>query len=153
MAKVGMRIAEECRLAATYTGVALLGFAVDAALLHLLLLAGVAAAWGRVFSLAAAMQVTFLINRHHVFPPPHTHSLVRQWWRYMLSNGFGNVCNYWIFVTLISLHWRVVSTPLVALAVSSFAAWMINFLAARYFVFAKVQAAIERAGDRYARPE
>ena len=40
-----------------------------------------------------------------------------------------------MFVTLVSLHWRPVSTPLFALSVGSACAWAINFAGTRLFVF------------------
>jgi putative flippase GtrA len=153
MAKLQSRVRDECRLVARYTGASLVGFAVDAALLHLLLYLGVPPAWARVASLVSAMQVTFLINGRHVFQTLSWRSLPRQWWRYMASNGLGNLCNYWIFVTMVSTHWPIVAVPIVALAAGSAVAWTINFAAARYFVFAKAKAALDALHGPYARPE
>jgi putative flippase GtrA len=145
VAKLQPRILNEGMLAARYTGVSLIGFAVDAVLLQLLLRAGLEPAWARLVSLASAMQVTFVINGRHVFKTLRWASLPRQWWRYIASNGLGNLCNYWIFVTMVSTHRPVLAVPLVALAVGSAAAWSINFLAARYFVFAKAKTAARPA--------
>src|SRR6202012_5481967 len=114
--------------------VSLTGFAVDAVLLQLLMAVGLEPAWARVVSLICAMQVTFALNGLHVFRRLERASLPRQWWRYMLSNGFGNFCNYWIFVTLVSLHWRIVSNHLFALAVGSLSAWVSNYLDTRFLV-------------------
>jgi putative flippase GtrA len=88
-----------------------------------------------VVSLACAMQVTFVLNGLHVFGGLERRYLPRQWLAYMASNGFGNFCNYWIFVTLVSLHWRVVSNHLFALAAGSVCAWLLNYLATRFWVF------------------
>jgi putative flippase GtrA len=147
------RVIDECRLAARYTGVSLIGFVVDVAVLHVLLGFAIAPAWARVVSLTVAMHVTFVINGRHVFQTLSWQSLPRQWWRYMVSNGLGNLCNYWIFVTMVSTHWPIVSLPIVALAVGSAAAWAINFAAARRFVFARARTAAEVLAERYARPE
>jgi putative flippase GtrA len=130
-------------LATKFAGVSLIGFAIDACLLHVGIAAGVAPAWARVISLFCAMQATFVINGLHVFRTLDRRRLPHQWARYMVANGFGNFCNYWIFVTLVSLHWPVVSSPLVALAAGSFAAWMINFTCTRFFVFGKAKGALE----------
>ncbi len=130
----------EGRLAVKFVGASLVGFAVDAVLLHLLVGQGLAPAWARVISLASAMQVTFLINGLGVF---HRLDLSRPWgaWgRYMLAGGFGNVCNYWIFLTLVSTHWPVVSGPLFALAAGSLSAAAINYAGARLIVFRKARA-------------
>jgi putative flippase GtrA len=153
MAMPRSRLLDECRLAARYTGVSLIGFVVDVVVLHLLLAVAIEPAWARVVSLTIAMHVTFVINGRHVFQTLSWQSLPRQWWRYMVSNGLGNLCNYWIFVTMVSTHWLAVSIPVVALATGSAAAWAINFAAARHFVFAKARKAVEVFAERYARPE
>ena len=128
---------QEGVLGLKYAGASLVGFAVDAALLHLLVGAGMEAAWARVISLFTAMQVTFLINGLQVFRTLHWAGLPHQWARYVLTNGFGNFCNYWIFVTLVSLHARVVSVPVVALCAASACAWAINYASCRFLVFGR----------------
>ena len=143
--------AGEVRLAAKYTGVCLAGFAVDFAVLHLAMAAGLEPAWARVVSLALAMHVTFLINGLHVFGVlTPGREAVRQWAAYMATNGFGNLCNYWIFVTLVSLHWRIVSAPWLAICVGSSCAWAINYLCTRFVVFG-LTARWAAAGVRRAR--
>ncbi len=112
----------EVRLALAFGGVGLVGFCVDAALLHLGLDVGAAAWAARIVSLFFAMQATFTINRLHVFRDLDRTRLVRQWTGYMLANGFGNFCNYWIFLTLVSTHWPLVSNHYAALAAGSLSA-------------------------------
>jgi len=53
----------------------------------------------------------------------------------MAAGALGNVCNYWIFVTLVSTHWRVIASPIFALTVGSLAASAINYSAQRLIVF------------------
>jgi putative flippase GtrA len=136
MAKIS-KVVGEGRLAIVYASVSLLGFAIDATILHGLIWAGVAPAWARVGSLFCAMQVTFLVNGLFVFRSLDLARPWRQWVGYMTSNGVGNFFNYWIFVTLVSTHWPVVSTPMFGIAVGSIAAWMINYLSTRLLVFRK----------------
>ncbi len=138
----------EVGLAAKYTAVALVGFAVDATVLHMALLAGLQPAWARVISLAVAMNVTFVINGRHVFQCLDRSRWAGQWLGYMTANGFGNVCNYWIFLTLVSTHWRIVSTPIFAVAVGSASAWAINSAATRWLVFGAVSRVRERMKRR-----
>ncbi len=126
----------EARLALKHASVSLVGFAIDATLLHVGVKAGLEPAWARVISLFCAMQVTFAINGLHVFQCLTWKSLPKQWATYMLTNAFGNLCNYWIFVTLVSTHWSLVSTPIFALGVASFLAWTVNYAGARFFAFA-----------------
>ncbi len=120
---------------AHYGGVSLVGFAVDLAVVHLLLWLNVEPAWARVISLIAAMHVTLTLNALFVFKQWSWARLPAQWARYMLSNGAGNLCNYLIFVTMVSTHWPVIAWPTVAVGVGSFCAWLLNYAAARWFVF------------------
>lgn len=127
-----------------YAGISLIGFSIDAALLHAGVQRGLAPAWARVISLFCAMQATFVINGQHVFKALQWPRLPQQWASYMATNAVGNFCNYWIFVTMVSTHWRFVSDRLLALTVSSFIAWMLNFASARFLVFPKAASTIRR---------
>lgn len=132
------RYQREAVLGFKFAGVSLLGFAMDFSLLHLLIRAGLEPAWARVVSLLYAMHVTFAINGLYVFMGLDRACWGRQWASYMATNGFGNFCNYWIFVTLVSTHWPVISLPAVAISVGSGVAWAINYAAARLVVFRRV---------------
>lgn len=128
----------EARLAAIYSAVSLTGFVVDALVLRSGLRLGIEPAWARIASIACAMQVTFLLNGLHVFRRlERGPGVMRQWAGYMAANGFGNVCNYWIFVTLVSTHWRIVANPLFAMSVGSVGAWAINYAGTRFLVFGR----------------
>ena len=140
MAKISTAV-QEGRLAAVFASVSLLGFATDFSVLHLLVSAGAPAAWARIGSLFCAMQVTFLVNGLLVFRCLDLARPWRQWAGYMTTNGVGNLANYWIFVSLISLHRPLVSTPLFGVAAGSVTAWMINYLSTRLLVFRKTPAA------------
>jgi putative flippase GtrA len=133
----------EGRLVLKHACVSCLGFAIDAGLLHLGVSNGLSPAWARVVSLGFAMQATFVINGWLVFRCLERDRLLRQWAGYMAATGLGNFCNYWIFLTLVSLHGRVVSIPIVALALGSVSAWMINYAAARLVVFRRRSAPLE----------
>ena len=129
---------EACPLLVKFTLVSGLGFVTDATLLHVMIEAGLTPAAARIVSLLCAMQVTFLINGLLVFRCLDRARPWRQWATYLLAHGLGNFCNYWIFVTLVSLHRSPLAKPLAALAVSSVLAWALNYLAARYLVFRHV---------------
>src|ERR1700758_2639631 len=60
-------VKRESALGGKYTAVSLVGFVVDAAVLHLLMARALEPALARVASLIIAMQVTFALNRRHVF--------------------------------------------------------------------------------------
>jgi putative flippase GtrA len=127
----------EAGLAARFAGVGLIGLAIDATLLKIGLSLHLTPAVARLISLALAMQVTFTINRVLVFHCAEKGTLLRHWGGYMLTNGFGNFCNYWIFLTLGSLHGSPVSRPFVALPISAFAAYLINYAGVRLVVFGR----------------
>jgi putative flippase GtrA len=141
----------DCPLPVKFTLVSGVGFVTDATVLHLLIEAGAAPAWARVVSLLLAMQVTFLTNALLVFRCLDRARPWRQWGAYMLAHGFGNLCNYWIFVTLVSLHRPPASIPVIALSIASLLAWMINYLGARYLVFRNVRVAMDRVTHPHAR--
>ena len=125
----------EARTALRFAGVGLIGLAIDALLLRVGMVAGLSAAAARAVSLFFAMQVTFAINGTLVFHCLTARKLARQWAGYMAANGLGNLCNYWIFLTLVSSHWPVVDSPYVALIVGSITAYLINYAGTRLLVF------------------
>jgi putative flippase GtrA len=123
------------RLLAKFSGVALIGFAVSAAVLHLGLEAGLRPWAARLVALVCAMNVTFLINGRFVFHALTRERFFKQWAAYVANSAFGNFCNYWVFVTLESTHRPVIGNPYLALLAGSVVAWAINFTGARFLVF------------------
>ena len=136
----------EAGLALKFAAVGMIGFLVDAALLRTGIALGLSAAAARAVSLFFAMQATFAINGVHVFRCLTRRLFVRQWAGYMAANGFGNFCNYLIFVSLVSLHQAVASNYYVALCASSLTAWAINYAGTRLLVFGRgpMMAALRR---------
>lgn len=125
----------EHRLMGKYSLVAAVGFTTDASVLHLGLALHIEPAFARAISLITAMHVTFLINGLLVFKCLNRRSWPIQWGAYMLTNGFGNLCNYFVFVTLASLHDRVWSNHWLGLVAGGLTAWAINYTSARLLVF------------------
>jgi putative flippase GtrA len=123
------------RLLAKFSGVALIGFAVSALILHLGLEAGLRPWVSRLVALLFAMHVTFLINGRFVFRALTRERFLAQWAAYVANSAVGNFCNYWVFVTLESTHRTVIGNPYVALLAGSVTAWAINFIGARFVVF------------------
>lgn len=126
------------RVLAKYTGVALIGFAVSAIVLHLALEAGLRPWVARLIALLFAMNVTFLINGRFVFRALTRERFIAQWLAYVANSAFGNFCNYWVFVGLESTHRPVISNPYAALLAGSITAWAINFTGARFVVFGRL---------------
>jgi len=123
------------RLLAKFTGAALIGFGLSAAILHLAMEAGMRPWAARLIALACAMNLTFLINGRFVFRTLTRERFFGQWVAYATNSGVGNFCNYWVFVTLESTHRPVIGNPYVALLAGSVTAWAINFTGARFVVF------------------
>lgn len=149
---ISRETAQECRLAIKFAAVGLVGFAVDAVLLKAELVLHLGAAWARLISLTLAMQVTFAINRSQVFRCCGRAGLLRQWCAYMVTNGFGNFCNYWIFVTLSSLHGQLVSEPFIALPISASTAYVINYAGVRLVVFGRTRLRRRTAATAFPHP-
>ena len=135
----------EAGFAVKFAMAGLVGFAIDAGLLHLGLTSGLSPAFARAISIIAAMQVTFLINGLVIFKCLTMRNVARHWAAYMVTSGFGNFCSYMIFITLTSLHGSVLSKAWLAFPASTFAAYLINFAGARFLVFgASVRAKLAR---------
>ena len=81
------------------------------------------------------MQFTFAANGALVFRCLERHRLHHQWLSYMATNAFGALCNYFVFVTMISSHWPLVSAPLIALVGGCLSAWGVNYSTTRLLVF------------------
>ena len=135
----------EAGFAVKFAMAGLAGFAVDAGVLQLGLSSGWSPAFARAISIVSAMQVTFLINGLVIFHCLTRSNAARHWAAYMVTSGFGNFCSYMIFITLTSFHGSFVSKTWFALPASTFAAYLINFVGARFVVFgAAIRARISR---------
>lgn len=127
----------EGHLALRYSLVAGVGLITDGVVLTVLEHLGMEPAWARVFSLASAMQATFWINGLWVFRCLTRRTWGPSWLGYMATSGFGNACNYWAFVFLVSLHNPVWSNRWLDLTVGGIVAWSLNYTFARLLVFGR----------------
>ena len=130
--------------------VAALGFVIDTLLYKGMVSLGFEPAWARVASLFAAMQATFMVNGVWVFRCLDRTSLWPSWVGYMTTNGFGNFCNYWVFVSLVSMHRPILSEPIFDIAAGGLTAWVINYACLRWLVFrpsADPCVAVEAVGE------
>ncbi|MEJ0023628.1 MAG: hypothetical protein WDN76_09500 [Alphaproteobacteria bacterium] len=53
----------------------------------------------------------------------------------MASQSLGNLCNYAIFVWLVSAHLDTLSNHAVALTIGAVSGWFVNYAGARFAVF------------------
>ena len=112
------------------------GFVVDAAVLALLVHSY---GWGpyssRLVSFAAAVTVTWALNRTFVFSAGRTTSRRREYSRYLLVQAVGMVINFGVYSLCIASSPVMNRWPVLALAVGSAAALIWNYAGARWFVF------------------
>ena len=115
-----------------YVLVGAVGFAVDAALLLLLIhIGGMSRLWARIPSFLVAVTVTWLLHRNFTFANAnHTAPSLHEWLRFAVANALGNGANLVIYAVLVGLFdWEA----LPALAVASVAALGVNYgLSARW---------------------
>jgi len=130
----------EILIAARFGTVGCVGFLTDITLLRIGLVLGFSPLAARLVSLTCAMQVTFLLNGLVVFRRLRRETAVRQWLRYMGSNGLGNLINYLIFVTLVLSRWPWISRRGTALVIGSLFAYLINYTGCRLMVFGRPEA-------------
>jgi putative flippase GtrA len=123
------------QLTLKYCAVSFFGLAVNIALLRLLTGAGLRPAFAQALSLLSAVQATFWLNAMIVFRNMDRRRWYRHWLAYMGASGLGLICNFLTFTTLLSLHRPVVSTQIFAVCAGGFAAWVVNYTAARLVVF------------------
>ena len=120
--------------------VGILGFAVDASVLTLLLTAHIGLLSSRCLSYVSAASCTWLLNRRWTFNDSRS-SPARQWARFLAANSCGGAVNYGVYAVLV-LHWNTsIIFPVVAVAIGSICGLAINFLLSKYVVFEMARSA------------
>ena len=112
-----------------------LGFLVDAGLVQALVWSGVGPYLARVASVALAILTTFTYNRRVTFHDRSGGALAPAFGRYLLGNAAGLSVNYAAYAALVASIPLARSWPVLAVAVGSVAGMLVNFAAARHFVF------------------
>lgn len=118
-----------------FTGASLVGFVFSALTMHLALEAGARPWLARLLGMLVAMNLAFLLNGRFTFGGLTRERCLPLWAAYMANSGFGNLCNYLVFLALTSSRWPLISQVDVAFVAGAMTAWGINFLGARYLVF------------------
>lgn len=131
--------AERLRLSgevARFGVVGAVGFAVDAGVLTLGLLAGAGPWLGRVVSYVAAATATFALNRRWTFRnADRSRPVAQDWGLFLVVNLVGFACNYGIYAALISGVPMMRELPILAVAAGSLAGMVGNFMLSRRYVF------------------
>lgn len=118
------------------------GFAVDSAVLHLLIAgAGLGPYAARVPSFLAAATSTWLIGRYWTFADLRGARRGREWGRWMVAMVAGGALNYGVYAACVAGSATVRSWPVLGVAAGSLAGMVLNYLTARWWVFARPAAA------------
>ena len=130
-------LAREASLALKFAVACMIGFLADALAFRGGLAIGLTSPAARIIALALALQVSFALTRWLVFRTGGREPIVAEWGRYMFANGFGGLCNFLLFIGLLTLKWPVVSRPWPALVIASSAAYVINYAGTRLYVYGR----------------
>lgn len=114
-----------------------LGFAVDSAVLHLLIAGtGLGPFAARVPSFLAAATATWLVGRYWTFADLRGAGRGREWRRWIAAMAIGGAVNYAVYAAAVAASATVRSWPVLGVAAGSLAGMVLNYLSARYWVFA-----------------
>lgn len=120
-----------------FSVVGVIGFAVDAGVLTLLLHTTRAGHYiGRVGSFLCAATVTWVLNRTYTFDHASHHGPARQWVGFLGANALGGLVNFGVYSALISSQPAFARAPVLAVAAGSLAGLGVNFSLSRAYVFA-----------------
>jgi len=113
-----------------------MGFAVDGGILMLLhSLYDFSLLHARLVSFAAAVTVTWYLNRQHTFAASKDDQVIFEWGRYAVVNGIGALLNLGLFLWLVYHFTRLAAWPIVPLAMAASVALVFNFFASRQLAF------------------
>ncbi len=122
-----------------------IGFLVDAVVFALLHWALESPYLVRVGSFLGAVTTTWAFNRRYAFGvverPALDRATAREWWRYLVSQLSGFMVNYLVFSALVFFVPPFSTWPVAAVAAGSLSGLVVNYSAARLFVYRRLQTA------------
>ena len=118
-----------------FAAVGVLGFAVDAGVLHLAILGGLGLHVGRLLSYLCAVTVTWELNRRFTFRAAATPATFGSWLRFAVSQLGGAAVNLGCYFLLIHTSATVAHLPVIGVAAGSLLGMLLNFASARAYVF------------------
>ena len=116
-----------------------LGFVVDLAVLYLALWTGAGYYFGRVLSFTCAVFFTWQCNRRFTFERPETQSFLLEGTRYFLAMALGGAANLAVYGAIVTLFPPNPWLPFYGVALGSIAGMVINFVGAKFWVFAALE--------------
>jgi len=134
LSRAGRAAAEASRFVRFgFVGVA--AFGVDAATLFVAIeAAGTSPYTGRAISFLAAATAAWALNRRFTFPEAEGHPVL-EWGRYLASNSGGALLNLGTYTALVAGSDVFYRHPVAAAGLGALSGMIVNFLAARRFVF------------------
>jgi putative flippase GtrA len=118
-----------------FGAVGIIGFAVDATTLALMLSLGMGFYSGRACSYVAAASCTWALNRSWTFHDRSSRR-ARQWAQFLAVNSIGGAVNYSVYALIVShLGGASLVFPLLAVAAGSICGLAVNFLLSKRLVF------------------
>ena len=111
------------------------GFVVDVGVLYLALQFGVGYYAGRAISFLCAVFATWQINRRHAFAHAADEDLLHEWARYLVAMLGGGLVNYGIYALCIAFLPVSRWVPALGVAMGSLSGLVVNFVAAKLWVF------------------
>lgn len=119
-----------------FTGVAIVGFVIDGAVLTLLANGfGVNPYLARVPSFTAKATTTWLLNRRFAFRDRLTRNRGAEYARYVTAQIAAGLTNFAIYAACLSIWPSLKSWPVLALIVGASAGFAVNYTLAHLFVF------------------
>ena len=113
-----------------------IGFVVDVTVLYLgMSVGGLGLYSGRLLSYLVAATTTWYLNRRITFAGADDTMPLRQWFRFVLTNGFGGLVNYGAYSAIVAYGGALPLAPLLGVAAGSIAGLVFNFFASRSLVF------------------
>jgi len=91
--------------------------------------------WARLLSFLVASTAAWAMNRVYTFADVNSPMLLLEWVRYLVSTSAGAFCNLGVYMAAISLSGFLYDNPIIPAGFGSIAGMMVNYLAARLFVF------------------
>ncbi len=120
---------------ARFALVGVVGFVVDAGLLQALVMLGWGPVAARCVALPVAVFATWLLNRGFTFPEAQQGPALPSLARYVAVSAVGASVNFMVYTALVMASAIMAAHPVLAVAVGSAIAMLVNYLGSKHFAF------------------
>jgi putative flippase GtrA len=121
----------------SFTVIGAAGFGVDTSVLYGAIHLGFGLYVGRGISYLVSVTFTWALNSRYTFKQRVTSGRFGQWQRFALSQLSGAVINLGVYSALVAMSSYCAAHPVIGVAAGSLSGLLVNFAAARRFVFAR----------------